>query len=92
MFTEHIIWGWRSGVVWLYISLFQKTTAKSKSSFLHLSLHSSLPDMTTLEEKQYPALHDEKASSTESVELFTGKEARRIRRRIDYRLIPCLGL
>jgi hypothetical protein len=47
--------------------------------------------MATMEEKPYPTQHDEKASSTESVEAFTPREARRIRRRIDLRLIPCLG-
>jgi hypothetical protein len=47
--------------------------------------------MDTLEEKKY-AQHDEKSSDSESAEIFSPKEARRIRRRIDLRLIPCLGL
>jgi hypothetical protein len=47
--------------------------------------------MDALEEKKY-AQHEEKSSDSESVEIFSPKEARRIRRRIDLRLIPCLGL
>lgn len=47
--------------------------------------------MTANDEKPYDAQLDEKASSTESGQMYTAKEARRIRRRIDFRLIPCLG-
>ncbi|ETN40073.1 uncharacterized protein HMPREF1541_04348 [Cyphellophora europaea CBS 101466] len=47
--------------------------------------------MNTLEEKQHTAQHEEKSSDSESAEIFTPKQARRIRRRIDLRLIPCLG-
>lgn len=47
--------------------------------------------MAILDEKQNAAQHDEKTSDSDSVELFTAKQARRIRRRIDLRLIPCLG-
>jgi hypothetical protein len=35
--------------------------------------------------------YSDKASDSETNELFTPKEARKIRRRIDARLIPCLG-
>lgn len=47
--------------------------------------------MAILDEKRHAAQHDEKLSDFESVEMFTPREARRIRRRIDLRLIPCLG-
>jgi MFS family permease len=49
--------------------------------------------MTTIDEKQHAHHADnvDKLSDSDSAEMFTAKEARRIRRRIDLRLIPCLG-
>ena len=46
--------------------------------------------MATVDEKHH-ASHADKLSDTESVDIFNPKEARRIRARIDMRLIPCLG-
>jgi hypothetical protein len=69
------------GTAGFWLAVFQWNTSTSPYAEV---------EMAALEEKQY-VQHDERSSESESLEVFTAKEARRIRRRIDLRLIPCLG-